>query len=472
LGLGSDTRGSATSATAFSAVSNARRWTVVSLLFVASIINYFDRATISFALPLISRDFHLGPASEGFLLSAFFWSYTLMQLPIGATADRIDLLWVYAGTFAIWSLAQGLTGLAGSLGVLILLRIVLGAGESIYLPGGTKIVALLFGPRERGAPSGFFDFGTRIGIAAGGLVMPLLLARFGWRPAFVGVGVFALLWLIPWFAVFPSKLLKPVAHRRDGERKSSSTEILTVLLFSLVLLVLLPFIVVAWAILAWRSPRRPGAKREPGARGTVAMLLDLLHDRNLLGIFLGFFCFDYFWYLMVTWLPDYLYVERHLSIVKAGLFSALPYAVFGVCQVLGGWISDRLVRRGWNVTRTRKGIVTFGFLFGLLIIPAARVHSAGMAVALIAASGLVGLSTANLIVIVQSCAPPEEVGIWTGFENFAGNIGGILAPLVTGFLIKWSGSFFPAFVLGPSILICGVFFYWFVVGNLEHAPSS
>jgi MFS family permease len=406
------------------AVTNARRWAVVSLLFIASIINYFDRATISFALPLISRDFHLGPASEGLLLSSFFWSYTLMQLPIGAFADRLDLLWIYAATFALWSLAQGLTGLAASLAVLIALRMVLGIGESIYLPGGTKIVSLLYNRNERGAPSGFFDFGTRIGIAAGGLVMPLLLARFGWRWAFVAVGVPALVWLIPWFAVFPARAVR---ERARAARAS------------------LP---------------RLGGRRH------------LRFNRNLLGICLGFFCFDYFWYLMVTWLPDYLYVERHLSIVKAGLYAALPYAVFGVSEPLGGWIADRLIHRGWDETRTRKGIVTVGFLFGLLIIPAARVRTAHEALALIVGAGFVGLSTANLLVILQSCAPPGEVGLWTGFENFAGNIGGILAPLVTGFLIKWSGSFLPAFILGPAILLSGLFSYWFVVGRLEPVKSS
>src|SRR5581483_6421686 len=134
-------------------VSNRRRWTILALLFTASLINCFGRATISFALPLISRDLGLGPEAKGVLLSAFFWSYALMQIPIGWCADRLDLRWVYAGAFAVWSLAQGLTGLAGSLAMLVAFRVVLGAGESIYLPGGTKIVSLLFAPKDRGLPS-------------------------------------------------------------------------------------------------------------------------------------------------------------------------------------------------------------------------------------------------------------------------------------------------------------------------------
>jgi MFS transporter, ACS family, D-galactonate transporter len=404
-------------------VSNARRWAVVWLLFIASLINYFDRATISFALPLISRDLRLGEETKGVLLSAFFWSYTLMQLPVGLMADRLDLLWLYAGAFALWSLAQGLTGLAGSFAVLIALRIALGVGESIYLPGGTTIVSRLFGRAERGLPSGIFDFGTRTGLVVEGLLIPWLLSRFGWRTTFVIVGATALIWLAPWFAVFPSRAM----------RRNRGTQV-----------------------------ARPG---------TSAPNSTFLFNRNLLGICLGFFCFDYFWYLMLTWLPDYLFEVRHMSIIKAGLFASLPYAVFGLCEPAGGWIADRLIRHGWDETLTRKGIISIAFLFGLLMIPAARARTANEAMVFIIGSGLVGLATGNLIVILQSCAPSGQVGIWTGFENFAGNIGGITAPLITGFLVARTGSFLSAFILGPAILVSGLASYWFVVGPLGPAPD-
>ncbi|HET7211967.1 MAG TPA: MFS transporter [Terriglobia bacterium] len=406
-------------------ISNTRRWVVMWLLFIASIINYLDRTAISFALPLISHDLHLGPESKGVLLSAFFWSYTMMQIPIGLMADRMNLLWVYAGAFALWSLAQGLTGLAGTLTLLILLRVLLGFGESIYLPGGTKIVSVLFGHAERGLPSGFFDSGTRFGLVLGGLAIPWLLVHYGWRDAFILIGILGLVWLVPWCFAFPAKLAKKAP-----------------------------------------LPAGPRLAQEP-ARFRLAS-----YDRNLLGVCLGFFCFDYFWYLMITWLPDYLYEARHMNIIKAGIFSALPYAVFGVCQPLGGWISDQLIKRGWDATRTRKGIISFGFMFGLLMIPAAFVQSANVAVVLIIGAGFVGLSTANLLVMVQLCAPDEEVGVWTGFLNFAGNIGGITAPLVTGFLIAWTGSFAAAFVLGPALLVSGLLAYWFVVGKLEAPKDS
>src|SRR5690348_9838174 len=187
-------------------VSHTRRWLIVSLLFSASLINYLDRAAISLALPLISRDLHLLPASKGLLLSSFFWSYALMQIPIGWCADRFNLRWLYAVAFTIWSFAQGLTGLATSLSMLLAFRILLGVGESIYLPGGTKIVSLLFAPKERGLPSGLFDFGTRTGLVLEGILVPWLLVHLGWRRTFLILGFTALLWIAPWFTIFPRRL--------------------------------------------------------------------------------------------------------------------------------------------------------------------------------------------------------------------------------------------------------------------------
>ncbi|HEV2424541.1 MAG TPA: MFS transporter [Terriglobia bacterium] len=395
----------------------SRRWTIVGLLFAASLINYLDRATISVALPLIGRDLHLGPETKGILLSAFFWSYALMQVPIGWTADRVNLRWLYAAAFALWSVSQGLTGFAGSLGVLILFRILLGVGESIYLPGGTKIVSVLFEPIERGLPCGIFDFGTRMGLVLGGMTIPWLLVHLGWRAAFRLVGFTGLLWLVPWLLATP---------RHIGQA--------------------------------------PEARPRQATAGKVAQLLG---NRNLIGICLGFFCFDYYWYLLVNWLPDYLVTVRHFTILGAGFFAALPFLVFGLSEPAGGWLADRLIRRGWNETRTRKGIVTVAFLTGLLLIPASRVANAGAAVALIAGGSLVGLATGNLLVILQCCAPSEDVGLWTGFENLFGNIAGVLAPVVTGILIARTGSYAPGFLLAALTLVAGLLCYWFLVGDLE-----
>ena len=244
-----------------------RRWAIVGLLFTASLINYFDRATISFALPLISKELHLGPEAKGVLLSAFFWSYALMQIPMGVLADRVNLRWLYAGAFTLWSISQGLMGFATGLASLIAFRMLLGIGEAIYLPGGSKIVSLLFRPAERGLPCGLFDAGTRTGLVIEGVLVPWMLMHYGWRASFSLVGFAALLWLIPWF----------LAHAVAASGASVST--------------------------------RTGV----GDRRSVDACVALVTNRNLLGICLGFFCFDYYWYFLVNWLPDYLVTSRGLT---------------------------------------------------------------------------------------------------------------------------------------------------------------
>jgi ACS family D-galactonate transporter-like MFS transporter len=403
--------------------SHNRRWWIVGLLFAASLINYLDRAAISFALPLISRDFQLTSQGKGLLLSSFFWSYALMQIPIGWSADRFNLRWLYAGAFTIWSFSQGLTGLASSLSALIAFRILLGVGESIYLPGGTKIVSLLFTPKERGLPSGLFDFGTRTGLVLEGIFVPWLLVRFGWRRTFLILGFTALVWIAPWFWVFPRRLRAPSTN--------------------------------AGAIdLPWRSLARS------------------LLNRNLLGMCLGFFCFDYYWYVLVTWLPDYLVTVRRLSIVQAGFYASLAFFTFGIAEPIGGWIADSLIRRGWHETTTRKGIVAVAFTMGVFLIVAMRTPHTGLAIGLLIGASLVGLATGNLLAILQSCAPTEAVGIWTGAENFAGNLAGIIAPLVVGFLITSRGSYVPGFELASVVLFAGVPAYWFVVGDLQRRDST
>jgi ACS family D-galactonate transporter-like MFS transporter len=401
--------------------SHKRRWSIVSLLFAASVINYLDRAAISFALPLISKDFHLTSQGKGLLLSSFFWSYALMQIPIGWCADRFNLRWLYAGAFTIWSFAQGLTGLSSSLSALLAFRILLGVGESIYLPGGTKIVSLLFAPKQRGLPSGLFDFGTRTGLVLEGILVPWLLVRFGWRHTFLILGFTALVWIAPWFWIFPRRL------------RAVSTS----------------------------------ASLDLAARSVGRSLL----NRNLLGICLGFFCFDYYWYVLVTWLPDYLVTVRQLSIVQAGFYASLAFFTFGIAEPIGGWIADSLIRRGWDETATRKGIVVVAFGMGVFLIGALRTADTGIAIGLLIAASLVGLATGNLLAILQSCAPTEAVGTWTGVENFAGNLAGIIAPLAVGFLITSYGSYVPGFELASIVLFAGVLAYWFVVGDLQRRDS-
>jgi MFS transporter, ACS family, D-galactonate transporter len=399
-------------------ISNRRRWALVGLLFIATFINYLDRATLSVALPMISLDLSLNQASKGVLLSAFFWSYALMQIPMGWLVDRLSLRWLYAAFFALWSVACALTGFAGTFVMLIMLRMLLGIGEAVYAPGSLKFISEAFSSQERGLPTGLFDCGSRAGLAVGAVLIGWLVIKAGWRHMFMLVGAAALLWIIPWLFAFP-----------------------------------------------------PGFGADRRSRLSSPIRKDLIgrvtFNRNLLGLSLGYLCFGYYGYLLLTWLPDYLMQVRRLTLLRAAVFTALPFLVWALSEPAGGLVADWMIKRGIDPTHARKAVITVALMSGLLLIPAMYVDRATTALVLLCGSCLVGFGSANILVLVQACAPPEEVGIWTGIGNFAGNIGGVLSPLITGLLISRTRSYFAAFALAPIVLLAGLSCYVFVVGKLE-----
>src|SRR5579871_2259723 len=400
-----------------SPISATRAWWLAGLLFTAGFINYFDRAIVSIALPVIGADLHLGPAAKGILLSAFFWSYSLMQVPVGRAADRYNLRWLYAGAFALWSLACGLTGFVTTLPAFFAMRAFLGIGESIYLPGGMKIVSLLFGPKDRGLASGIMNCGTRAGLAIGAPIIAYLVRSVGWHNSFFILGFGSLLWLIPWLALFP-------AH------------------------------------LSGRSDKPAYSLRQT--------LRDM--DRNLLGMCLGHFCYGYYWYLLVTWLPDYLVESRHIPLQLAAGYTVVPFVVYSVSEPLGGWIADRMVSLGYNERRSRKAIITVAFLTSILLLVAGKISDDRSAVLLLGGAALVGLATGNLYSLLASVAPDEGVGTWMGIMNFVGNIPGVAAPIITGVLIARTGSYYPGFLVAVILLLLGLPAYLFLVG--ERKPSA
>jgi MFS transporter, ACS family, D-galactonate transporter len=386
------------------------------LLFAAGFLNYLDRAIVSVAVPVIAVDLHLGPAAKGVLLSAFFWSYAVMQLPMGWAADRWNLRWLYAVAFAVWSLACGFTGFAGSLGVLLFMRVLLGIGEAIYLPGGMKIISLLFDTKDRGLASGLMNCGTRAGLALGVPLIAWLVSRFNWHNAFFALGFGSLFWFVPWLVVYP---------RHAASKDSGSA---------------------------------------PGIRETLATL-----DRNLLlGLIPGHIAYSYYWYLLVTWLPDYLVEARHMSLQRAGAYITIPFLVYTVSEPLGGWIADRLVSLGYGDRRARKIVITAGFLTSVMLLVAGRVHNDMGAVLMLGAASMVGLATGNMYALLASVAPEGAVGTWMGVLNFAGNLSGIVAPITTGLLIARTGSYYPGFVVAVVVLLLGLPFYWWMV---EEKPA-
>ena len=395
-----------------------RRWVLAALLFLAGLINYFDRTIISVALPVIAADLHLGPARMGILLSAFFWSYALMQIPIGWLSDRYNLRWLYAACFALWSLTCGLTGFAASLAVMFALRVALGIGESIYLPGGMKMVSVLFPPRDRGLASGVVNCGTRAGLAFGAPLIAAIVVALGWKNTFFILGFGSLVWLIPWSLAFP---------------RGSTT------------------VTHIGSVGGWSFSRI---------------------DRNLLGMSLAHIGYGYYFYLMVTWLPTYLVQARHMSLKEAGAYAVVPYLTFTIGEPVGGWIADRLVTFGWDEIYSRKVIITVAYLTSILLIPAGLVADNLSAVFLLGGASLMGLSTANIFALVQRITRGGEVGFSIGVLNLAGNLSGVAAPLATGLIIARTGSYFPAFVVAVVVLLAAIPIYWLMVKGPEEGTTK
>jgi MFS family permease len=388
------------------------RWTLVALISTASFINYLDRGSLAVALPVISKDLGLDPIHQGAALSAFFWTYTAMQIPMGRIVDRYDIKIVYAVSFTLWSLAAAATGLATGLWTLIACRVLLGIGEAVYLPGGLKVVSLHFRSEETAWPAGLFDLGTKVGLAVGTAIDVWLLVRFGWRSLFFRTGLAGLLWLIPWLLFYPSSQGKAAATPR----------------------------------IDWRV---------------------LLRSRALLGICIGFFCWDYFWYFLISWLPTYLNTVRHMSMPNIALFGGLPFLIFAAAEAIGGWTAGRMIRAGYGLTAVSKGFATATFVVGLLIIPAAIVESSTASIALLLAASLAGIGCGSLISFPKFFGPKEDVALWVGIMNTAGNLAGVLAPLVTGVVVQKTGSYVPAFLTVSLVLVVGIVAYTWIVPSAD-----
>ena len=395
----------------------SRRWTLIVLLATATFINYLDRGSLAVALPVMSRDLHLGPFEQGVALSAFFWTYAAMQIPMGWVVDRYNIKRVYAVAFALWSLSAAATGLVRGLGDLVMCRVLLGIGESVYLPGGMKVVSLHFRDDESAWPAGVFDLGAKLGLAIGTAIDVWLLVRFGWRSLFFRTGLAGLIWLIPWWWLYPARdAARPAAARID-----------------------------------WRG---------------------LLVDRALVGMSIGFFCWDFFWYFVITWLPSYLYNVRGVALPRLALFGALPFLIFAAAEAFGGWGAGALIRRGARISVVTKGFVAAGFCFGLLILPAALVESPASSIAFLLAASLSGIACGNMLAIPKISAPPDQVALWTGVQNCVGNIGGVLAPMITGFVVARTASYVPAFLTVSGVLVVGIVAYTRLVPPLSPGAAS
>lgn len=378
---------------------------VVPLLAVAVFINYVDRGNLATAAPLMKDELHLSASQLGLLFSAFFWTYIPSQILAGWLAERINAYRTLALGLAIWSVATALSGLATGFIVLIALRLALGIGESAAFPCSSKLIGRHLPLHQLGVANGAIATGLALGPAFGTFAGGMLMAQLGWRAIFLLFGLVSLLWLVPWLSI-----------------------------------------------------TRDAALREDRGREPIApSFRNLLIRRELWGACLGHFTSNYAFYFVITWLPLYLVKSRGFTLPEMAELAGVIYLVYAASAQISGWAADHWMRKGASANRVRKSLIVAGQLGVAAAMLGCAFGDARVCIASLLAAGVFfGPGTANVYAIGQTLAGPSASGKWVSIQNCLGNFSGILAPLITGFVIDRTGDFFWAFAVACAVTLLGV----------------
>jgi ACS family D-galactonate transporter-like MFS transporter len=390
----------------------------LALLAVSVFINYIDRSNLSVAAPMLKDELGLSASQLGILLSSFFWTYGLFQILSGWLVDRFNVNWVMAAGFFLWSAATSVTGLLHGFAALLVVRLVLGMGESVAYPSYSKIFARHFPESRRGFANALISSGLACGGAFGLLLGGTLMARFGWRSFFIVLGLVSLLWIPLWLRWMPRGVGDEVAATNDVEPAPAT--------------------------------------------------LEILKQRSAWGSFGGLFCNAYLLYFLLTWLPFYLVRERHFSMDAMARIGGAVYLTQALCSILCGRLSDRWIAAGGKPTRVRKTVVVAGTLCAATCLCASALAGAVVCVALLILVGAsMGVTNSGIWPITQTLAGPQASGRWTGLQCAFGNSSGAIAAATTGLLLERSGHFLWAFALAAGIHSAGALCWMFLVGPIE-----
>ncbi len=385
------------------------------LLLLAVLINYVDRGNLALAAPLLKSEWGLSASQLGVLFSAFFWSYMTLQFVVGWLVDRFNVNLVMALGFLVWSLSTAATALVTGFAALLLMRLLLGVGESVMFPVSSKICAQHLPEHRRGFANALIIAAIRWGSAIGTFGGGLIMARYGWRNTFLFVGLAGLLWLPAWYRWKPG----------------------------------------------------PPAIPEKIASG-IPSVVAVLSQPSFWGAATGHFCGNYLLYFLISWLPYYLVHERHLSMTSmAGTAGAL-YAIDSFSAIAGGWIADRKIRNGGSPAVVRKTTMALGFAVAAVALPALAYSGSRTYLWCLVAIGTgSGIGNSASFAVGQTLAGSRAAGRWTGLQNGIANLSGIAGPPLTGLLVDWTGHFDAALTIAALVSIVGGLAWIFGVRKLE-----
>ena len=410
-----------------------RRWRIAWLLGIGVLVSYIDRVNLSASHAALIAAFGISDVVFGYLSSAYNLTYWFCQLPIGVVLDRFGVRRVGRLGIALWTTATFGGALAPSLGALFGARFLLGVGEAPTFPASAKAVGQWFPPHERSLPTALFDSAAKFSSVVGIPLVGFILLRAGWRWGFAATGFISLLYLVYFWRVY---------RDRDEDPKLTDLE------------------------------RRYIASREEGAQDAAepgSSLWQLLGQRKVLGLALGFGAYNYIFYLLLTWLPSYFAFSLHIDLMHSFLYTSVPWLLATACELtLGGWLVDFLIRRGANANRVRRIALIGGACCGLGILGAAHAHTAAQALLWISLS-ISGLSVHSAVgwSLPSLIAGNKDVGKVGGIVNFSNQVSGVGAPIITGYLLTATHSYAWVFGVATIYLCIGICGYVFLLGRIE-----
>jgi MFS transporter, ACS family, D-galactonate transporter len=416
-----------------------RRWGIAFLLAFGVVIGFFDRINLAVSQEALHASFGISLIAFGYLASAFSVTYAAMQIPAGMLLDRFGIRRVGCISTFLWSMASFAAAVSPGLAIFFGARFLLGVAEAPTFPGNAKALGLWFPPEERSLPIAITDAAAKFSSAIGVPFLGLLLLHFGWRLTFAATGMLSLLYFVLFYVYYrnPADEL--------NTRRTETTDL---------------------KVSHYASKQ--------STKSDVTRLLYLLRQRKVYGLALGWGAYNYSFFLFLNWLPTYLAIAHHMDLLHSVFYTSAPWLFATLTDlVVGGWLVDALIQRGWNPNRVRRTVLILGTGCGLAIFGAAHPHSAVAALVWISVA-LGGLAAAAPVAwtVPSLIAPEESVGTLASIANLSGQLAAISAPVVTGYIVAATHSFASAFVTAAVILLLGIFGYGVLLGQIEPIPED
>ena len=439
-----DKEGASTTAAVHLQKATRSRYWVAAMLFLVTTINFADRATLSVVGTFMQKELGMSTVTMGYMFSAFAWAYVLGQVPGGWLLDRLGSRRTYCISLVLWSLftlLQAFVGFFGAaaVGVLFILRFIVGLAESPAFPANSRIAAAWFPTAERGKVTAAFTSSVYFSSVIFLPIMAWIVSTFNWHSVFVFMGTMGMIVGLVWLKVMHNPKDSPYTNAAE----------------------------VAYIAQGGGLVDMDEAGRAKSQVDTWKCLKELLSSRMLLGVYIGQYCITTLTYFFLTWFPIYLVQDRGMTILKAGFVASIPALAGFVGGILGGTISDWMIKRGHSLTFARKTPLVVGMLLSMVMIACNYTNTEWMVVALMALAFFGKGMGAMGWVVVADTSPKQALGLSGGLFNTFGNTAGITTPIIIGYLIAATGSFESALVFVAANAAVALISYLFIVGPIK-----